>query len=266
MTEKEIRAVGFPWSQQNIKRSLSSVGGTVAAMRHVLQQSSQKSNQALDREKEKEREGKASVAAHVAGGTHHAFYDRGEGFCVFSDIAVAANLALVEYADIVRKVLIIDLDVHQGNGNAALFSQDTRVFTFSMHCTDNYFSAKEVSDIDIELAAGTSDDEYNKKLEAWLPFLLDVVQPNVVFFQAGVDVFEHDRLGKLKVTRQGLQRRNALVYNAVKQRARNHRTPLALVVTMGGGYPLDNDEQSSRYKEMIDVHADVYRQLVDTFE
>eukprot|EP01032_Pedospumella_encystans_P027874 gene27874-31489_t len=154
----------------------SSAGGTVAATRSVL-----KNKDAL-------------FSGHIAGGTHHAFYDYGEGFCVFSDIAVACNLALKEYPDEVKQILIIDLDVHQGNGNAVLFKNDPRVFTFSMHCKDNYFSKKEHSNIDVEVEAGCQDEEYLAKLNLWLPILFEKVQPQLVFFQAGVDIYEGDRL------------------------------------------------------------------------
>jgi acetoin utilization deacetylase AcuC-like enzyme len=211
LTDVEVRKTGFPWTPANVLRSTSSAGGTVAAMRSIL--SSENSN----------------MACHIAGGTHHAFYDYGEGFCIFSDIAVACNLALREFPRQVRQILIVDLDVHQGNGNAVLFAQEPRVFTFSMHCRENYFSRKEHSNVDVELKPGTGDEEYMEQLQLWLPKLFDTVKPDLVFYQAGVDIFEGDRLGKLKVTREGLQRRNAAVYQEVM--ARN----MKCVVTMGGG-------------------------------
>jgi acetoin utilization deacetylase AcuC-like enzyme len=211
LTNAEVRKTGFPWTPANVIRSTSSAGGTVAAMRSIL--SSEDSN----------------MACHLAGGTHHAFYNYGEGFCIFSDIAVACNLALREFPHQVRQVLIVDLDVHQGNGNAVLFAQEPRVFTFSMHCRENYFSRKEHSNVDVELEPGTGDEEYMEQLQLWLPKLFDTVKPDLVFYQAGVDIFEGDRLGKLKVTREGLQRRNAAVYQEVM--ARN----MKCVVTMGGG-------------------------------
>ena len=211
LSSAETRKTGFPDNQDNVNRAISSAGGTVAAMRAVLSDKN------------------ATLAGHIAGGTHHAFYDYGEGFCVFSDIAVASNLALREYPNTVRQVLIIDLDVHQGNGNAVLFKDESRVFTFSMHCKDNYFSKKEHSNIDVELDAGMGDDEYMAKLDMWLPVLFDSVRPDLVFFQAGVDIYAGDRLGKLKISRAGLQRRNEAVYREIVQRN------LKCVVTMGGG-------------------------------
>lgn len=212
LTDLEVRKTGFPHNQDNINRACSSAGGTVAAMRAVLAHPS------------------SLFSGHIAGGTHHAFYNYGEGFCVFSDIAVASNIALNEYPDLVKKILIIDLDVHQGNGNAVLFRDDPRVFTFSMHCKDNYFSKKEESNVDVELEPGTTDEEYLAKLNMWLPLLFDSVQPQLVFYQAGVDIYEGDRLGKLKISREGLRKRNDAVYKEVVKRKTK------CVVTMGGGY------------------------------
>lgn len=241
-TAAEIRAVGFPWSIAGTKRALSSVGGTVAAMRAVLN-------------------GESETAGHLAGGTHHAFFDYGEGFCVFSDIAVAANLALKEFPERVRKVLILDLDVHQGNGNAKLFEKRPEVFTFSMHCSANIFSQKQTSDVDVEVDEGCGDEEYNDKLAGWMPFLFDIVQPQLVFFQAGVDVFELDRLGRLSLTRQGIQRRNRIVLEAA--RARN----CPLILTMGGGYPRGDlaDPGNDAYQAVLECHKDCYRQLYETY-
>lgn len=153
----------------------------------------------------------------------------------------------------------MDCDVHQGNGNAKLFESNPAVFTFSMHCSGNYFSQKQVSDIDVELAVGTRDAEYLEKLKGWLPFLFEVVKPNLVFFQAGVDVFHGDRLGKLSLTRAAVQRRNELVCSF----ARRFKTPL--VLTMGGGYPKSDDASSENYQDVIQCHADCYRQLYHSF-
>jgi acetoin utilization deacetylase AcuC-like enzyme len=249
MSEREIRVSGFPWTQKGVNRALSSVGGTVAAMRTVMNSSHNQSSNGSG----------GAVAAHLAGGTHHAMPDRAEGFCIFSDIAVAANLALQEYPEL-QRVLIIDLDVHQGNGNAVIFQDDERVFTFSMHCEGNIFSKKAKSDLDVDLPNGMTDDEYLAKLKGWLtPFLMDVVKPGLVFYQAGVDVSEHDRLGKLKISRAGLRRRNELLYNAVKRRG------IPLVLTMGGGYPKDLDPHSEAFINLIGAHADCYSQLIETF-
>lgn len=239
LTPKENRKIGFPWGQSGVQRATSSVGGTLASTRTVL------SNDDV------------RAACHLAGGTHHAFYDYGEGFCVFSDIAVAANVALNEFG--VKKIVIIDLDVHQGNGNAVLFKNEPRVFTFSMHCAQNYFSTKQESDKDIELVAGTDDSGYLNILQAWLPYLTKTLDPDLVFYQAGVDIHKDDRLGKLKLTRAGISKRNHMVYNAV------NRSRAKVVTTMGGGYPKNLDPTSAPFQELIQTHADVYRDCIHHF-
>lgn len=190
MTEAEKRSIGFPWSPAGVNRTLASVGGTVAAACHVAARAPSFSL--------------APWAAHVAGGTHHAFFDYGEGFCVFSDMAVAANVVRQRFASI-RKILMLDLDVHQGNGNAVLFQDDPDVFTFSMHCKSNYFSKKERSSLDIELPAGTSDATYLLSLNHWLKQLRQH-DFDMIFYQAGVDILDEDRLGRLKVTSDGVSR------------------------------------------------------------
>jgi len=251
LTAAEVRAVGFPWSQEGVNRSLSSVGGTLAATRHVLSAASAQKVQGGGSTAEPS---PPRWAAHLAGGTHHAFFDRGEGFCVFSDIAVAANCAFKEFPS-VKNVLIIDLDVHQGNGNASLFSRNPNVFTFNMHCKSNLFSELQVSDVDVELPAGCTGEEYLRHLARWLPFLFETLQPQLVFYQAGVDVLESDRLGRMALSRQDIRARNAMVYKAV------YDSKAALVVTMGGGYPTDLDPSSASYLDTIDAHVDVYHQL-----
>jgi acetoin utilization deacetylase AcuC-like enzyme len=236
MTAQQVRKTGFPWSKEHVYRSLSSVGGTLAATRQVL------SNDSIP------------AACHIAGGTHHAFYDYGEGFCIFSDIAVAANIAVREFH--VDKILIVDLDVHQGNGNAVLFRENPNVVTFSMHCQGNYFSTKQISDYDVELPVDTTDDQYMKLLEDWLPHIMSIVKPSLVFYQAGVDILEDDRLGKLKVSLDGIRRRNEYVY----QYMRKHN--VKTVVTMGGGYPKDFNPDSIPFQHIIQAHASCYLQCV----
>jgi acetoin utilization deacetylase AcuC-like enzyme len=189
-------------------------------------------------------------AAHVAAGTHHAFYDYGEGFCVFSDIAVAANVVLERYPHVIRRILIIDLDVHQGNGNAVLFQGRTDVMTFSMHCEANYFSPREKSDLDIELPVNCTDETYLVILRHWLKQIdAQGGDFDLVFFQSGVDVLKEDRLGRMNLTSNGVKRRNELVFDFV--RARN----LPLVITMGGGYPARDD-----WQPILEAHANVYFQ------
>lgn len=233
-TKLEQRNVGFPWSPQGVDRALSSVGGTIAATMKVCAGI---------------RLGTAEMtwAAHIAGGTHHAFHDYGEGFCVFSDIAVAANVALQRFPDVVKRILIIDLDVHQGNGNAKLFAGREEVVTFSMHCGENYFSPKESSDLDIELPAGCTDETYLSTLQHWLKRIFsENGKYDLIFFQAGIDILSDDRLGRMNLSRRGIQRRNMMVF----EYAERHSTPV--VITMGGGYPRKD------WDPIIEAHADVY--------
>jgi acetoin utilization deacetylase AcuC-like enzyme len=222
----------------------------------------------LKRQKVQERRNKKDEsytpiwAAHVAGGTHHAFSDYGEGFSVFSDIAVAANVVLQRYPSVVKNILIVDLDVHQGNGNAVLFQQQEHVFTFSMHCSGNYFSEKQNSDLDIELPIGCNDSTYLMTLNHWLKQFQQQHESrkfDLIFFQAGVDPLSADRLGRMDLSSDGLRRRNELVY----QFAYNLQVPL--VICMGGGYPKqiskgDVGSKSDGWEEIIDAHANVYVQ------
>ena len=236
-TAKENRRVGFPWSEASVARSLSSVGGTVAAARAVVSP------------------GGPRFAGHIAGGTHHAFADYGEGFCVFSDIAVATNVVLQEAEDVVERVLIVDLDVHQGNGNAVLLQNEYRAFTFSVQCRQNLFSAEQHSDLDIYLPAGAGDDEYLAALVESLPAVFVRFEPCLVFFQSGVDPLASDRLGKLQLSRAGLRARNDLVYNLTLEQP---NAP-GLVITFGGGYPKDLGPESGAFQEVVEAHSDVYR-------
>ena len=240
-TEREQRNVGFPWSKQGVDRALSSVGGTLAATIDVCD-----ALKLMKRNQNSFNEKSMFWGAHVAGGTHHAFYDYGEGFCVFSDIAVAANVALEKYPDVVKRIAIIDLDVHQGNGNARLFANNDNVFTFSLHCRENIFSRPEVSDLDIELPAECTDATYLQTLQYWLKRIFSSSSFDLVFFQAGIDIVEDDRLGKLNISRKGIEKRNEFVYRY----AFDYSVPL--IITMGGGYPKGN------WEPILNAHADVY--------
>lgn len=237
LTEAELRNVGFPWSVDGIKRSFSSVGGTVAAAVAVCESLQQFPDSTV-------------WSGHVAGGTHHAFYDYGEGFCVFSDIAVAANVVLQRFRNVVKRILILDLDVHQGNGNAVLFQRRSDVMTFSMHCDANYFSPKEESDLDVELPVDCKDETYLATLRHWLKQINEKGgEFDLVFFQAGVDVLEQDRLGRMSLTSEGVIRRNELVFDFARERK------VPLVITMGGGYPARDD-----WTPILEAHANVYLQ------
>jgi acetoin utilization deacetylase AcuC-like enzyme len=201
------RRIGFPWSPTMVERSRRSVGATLAAAREALT---------------------AKVAANLAGGTHHAFRDRGEGYCVFNDVAVAAAVLLHEGA--IARAAVVDCDVHQGNGTAAIFRDEPAVFTFSMHGARNFPFRKEVSDLDVTFEDGAGDEEYLAALAAHLPRVLDAHRPDLVFYLAGADPYEGDRLGRLKLTIAGLQARDRLVFDACRSR----RLPVA--VAMSGGY------------------------------
>jgi len=205
------RRIGFPWSPQMVERSRRSVGATIAAARAALDD---------------------GVAANLAGGTHHAFADR-EGFCVFNDVAVGVRV--LQRDSHATRVAIVDLDVHQGNGTAAIFTGDPSVFTFSMHGDKNFPFKKEVSDLDVPLADGTGDDEYLSLLRTHLPDVLNRHQPDFVFYLAGADPFEGDRLGRLKLTIEGLRRRDEIVMEACT----TARLPVA--ISMSGGYANDID-------------------------
>mmetsp|Transcript_45763 Transcript_45763/g.152687 ORF Transcript_45763/g.152687 Transcript_45763/m.152687 type:complete len:338 (-) Transcript_45763:106-1119(-) len=237
LSHKENRRIGFPWSEAGKLRALSSTGGTVAAMHAVC------------------RPGGARFAGHIAGGTHHAFADRGEGYCVFNDIAVAAACALRDYTAI-RRVLLIDLDVHQGNGSARIFAADGRVKTYSQHCEGNLFSAREASDLDVDVPVGEGDDGYLALLGEHLPGFLEAAQPDLVFFQGGVDPHQADRIGRLELSTAGLKKRNALVYRLVS----GLQSAPRLVVTLGGGYPRNLEPSSPPFHQVVQSHMDVYRQ------
>ncbi|GAA3919151.1 histone deacetylase [Hymenobacter algoricola] len=224
LTRAEERATGFPWSAPLIEREITILEGTVECVRRARQH---------------------GIALNIAGGTHHAFADRGEGFCLLNDQAVAANY-LLAHEPAVQKILVVDLDVHQGNGTAALFRHEPRVFTFSMHGARNYPHRKEQSDLDLALADGTDDAAYLGLLGATLPRLLDEVQPDFVFYLAGVDVLATDKLGHLGLTRAGCRQRDELVLGLC------HRHEIPVVVGMGGGY-------SERIADIVEAHANTFR-------
>ena len=228
LTRTEERTTGFPWSAALFEREITILGGTIESARQALQH---------------------GVAFNIAGGTHHAFRARGEGFCLLNDQAAAAAWLLAR-APTVGQVLIVDLDVHQGNGTAAIFASEPRVFTFSMHGARNYPARKETSDLDLPLPEGTADAEYLRLLAETLPRLLDEVQPDFVFYLAGVDVLATDKLGHLALTRAGCRRRDEIVLELCHR----HRLPVA--VGMGGGY-------SERLSDIVEAHINTYRVAAD---
>lgn len=226
---KAIRKIGFPMTPALVQRGRYIACGTLEAARYARVY---------------------GLAMNSAGGTHHAFADRGEGFCVFNDIAIAVNELLSSGE--VQKVLIIDLDVHQGNGTAAIFLHDERVYTFSMHAEKNYPLRKEKSNLDIGLPDGMADNDYLQILGRQLPTILERVEPDIAFLQAGVDVLATDRLGRLALTMAGCRWRDEMVMRLCK--AGN----IPLVVTMGGGYP-------ERLSDLIQAHANTFRAGMDIF-
>jgi len=219
LSPAQQREIGFPWSTQMVERSRRSVGASVAAARAALA---------------------SGVAVNLAGGTHHAFADRGSGFCVFNDVVVAARVMQSEWRGsnpAALRVAVVDLDVHQGNGTAAICRDDPSIFTLSLHGAKNFPFRKEPSDLDVELADGCGDEGYLSALDAALDRLWqhhagrpDGDAPGLIFFLAGADPHEADRLGRLKLTAAGLAERDRRVFSAALQR----RVPVA--VSMAGGY------------------------------
>ncbi|HEY9664639.1 MAG TPA: histone deacetylase, partial [Allocoleopsis sp.] len=192
------------------------------------------------------------LACNTAGGTHHAFPNYGSGFCIFNDLAIAARVLLQE--GIVQKILIVDLDVHQGDGTALIFQDDPRVFTFSMHCEVNFPGTKQTSDLDVPLPTGMEDDAYLQTLSAYLPDLLTTVKPDLVLYDAGVDVHLGDRLGKLGLSDRGVFCREMQVLNTCVAQG----YPVACVI--GGGYAEDLSALVYRHSLLHRAASDTYRQ------
>ena len=229
LTRKEERRSGFPLSSQLVRREITINGGTIQCAEYAL---------------------KHGAAMNIAGGTHHAYADRAEGFCLLNDMAIASRYLLNRQLS--KKILIIDLDVHQGNGTAAIFSDNQRVFTFSMHGEKNYPIPKEISDLDISLPDGTTDDRYLNLLEDTLNHLFPTVRPDFVFFQSGVDVLASDKLGRLGLSIKGCHERDQLVYQKTAEYG------LPIVAVMGGGY-------SSDIRVILEAHSNTYRAAVEHY-
>ncbi len=223
LSTKEQREIGFPQSPALIHRELVIVQGTIDCCMYAL---------------------RGGTALNVAGGTHHAFAHRGEGFCLLNDIAIAANELL--YRKLCRRILIIDLDVHQGNGTASLFRNNDRVFTFSMHGAHNFPFRKEKSDCDVPLEDGTGDETYLHLLQTTLPRLLEEVKPDFVFYLSGVDVLATDKFGKLKLSMAGCRQRDEIVYTLL------HHAGIPCTTAMGGGYSAD-------VKIITEAHCHTFR-------
>jgi acetoin utilization deacetylase AcuC-like enzyme len=223
LSPAEVRRTGFPLSQRLVEREVNIAGGTVQCADFALQ---------------------FGIAMNIAGGTHHAFSYKGEGFCLLNDIALGARYLLDNKK--ASRILVVDLDVHQGNGTAEIFKGEPAVYTFSMHGANNYPLHKEKSDWDIALPDQTNDAFYLRELDFALKKLLDEVQPDFIFYQCGVDILATDQLGRLAVSREGCRQRDKLVLGL----ARQHQIPL--VASMGGGYSKD-------FRDIIEAHANTYR-------
>lgn len=219
LSAREQREIGFPWSEQMVERSLRSTGATIGACRAALIH--------------------GSFAVNLAGGTHHAFHDRGDGYCVFNDTAVAARVMQAERR--AARVLVVDCDVHQGDGTAAILAGDASIFTFSIHGAKNYPFKKQVSDLDIHLPDRTGDEEYLDALAAGLAEALQRAAPDLAIYLAGADPYEGDRLGRLALTKAGLARRDRLVLKTL----RDAHVPTA--ISMAGGYAKELDD-------VVDIH------------
>ncbi|MBA3783944.1 MAG: histone deacetylase [Acidobacteria bacterium] len=228
LTTREVRRLGLPWSKSLVRRSFLACSGTVNAARHALEN---------------------GVASNLAGGTHHAFPDRGEGFCVLNDIAVA--IRVLQKENLAQRFLIVDCDVHQGNGTAFIFKDEADVFTFSMHGAKNYPLFKEKSSLDIELPDKTGDAEFLEILDEALPRIF-LHNPDLVFYLGGADPFEKDKLGRLGLTMEGLQQRD----EAVLSFAKNKKIPI--VTTMSGGYAQD-------INDTVEIHCNTIRAVKKIF-
>ncbi|WNJ18543.1 histone deacetylase [Pontibacter sp. G13] len=223
LTPREARKTGFPFSPLLVERAVSIAQGTLHNALHALEH---------------------GCAINGAGGTHHAFTGHGEGFCILNDFGIAANWLLHE--GLVERILIVDLDVHQGNGTAEIFRNEPRVFTFSMHCEANYPMHKETSDLDLALPAYLEDQAYLEKLEEVLPNLLDHFHPDMVFYLAGVDILATDKLGKLSISPQGCAERDRFVIQSCRDR------DIPMAISLGGGYSPD-------IWDIVEAHCQTFR-------
>ena len=228
---KAQRRIGLPWSPALVKRTNIAVGGTILTAKLAL---------------------RYGLACNTAGGTHHAFPSYGSGYCIFNDLAIASRV--IQHLNLACKILIIDLDVHQGDGTAFIFQNDDSVFTFSMHCEVNFPGTKQVSDLDIALPVGMEDEEYLQTLAPYLTDVLTAVKPDLVLYDAGVDTHISDRLGKLALTDTGIFRREMQVLSTCIAA----RYPVACVI--GGGYADDLSSLVYRHSLLHRAASQVYRQ------
>lgn len=229
LSDKEVRNIGFPVRKELVTRGKVIASGTYTCALHALQD---------------------GIGMNIAGGTHHSFADRGEGFCLFNDVAIASNVLI--HHDGIKKILVIDLDVHQGNGTAKIFEKVPEVFTFSMHGEKNYPVRKEKSNLDIGLPDQTEGSRYLTVLKEELPKIIDQVQPEIAFFNAGVDILDTDKLGRLRVSKQDTRERDRFVFSLLKKNG------IPVVAVMGGGY-------SDKLSDILDAHANTFRSAQEIF-
>ena len=229
LTEREIRRLGLPWSKSLVRRSFLAVSGTIGAARAALVE---------------------GIGANLAGGTHHAFPDRGEGFCVFNDVAIA--IRALRRDGLVRRAGVVDCDVHQGNGTAVIFAGDEDTFTFSMHGAKNYPLFKARSTLDVELPDKTNDEDYIRALEQHLPRAF-ASEPQIVFYLAGADPYERDKLGRLALSMNGLRARDEYVLREAKRRG------VPVVTVMSGGYAAD-------INDTVEIHCNTIRAARNVFD
>ena len=229
LTKSEIRKIGFPLSEDLIKREFVIAGGTIMGAEKAL---------------------KSGISMNIAGGTHHAFHSHGEAFCLLNDQAIAAQYLLDQNK--ASKILILDLDVHQGNGTAEIFKNDNSVFTCSVHGAKNYPFRKEESDLDIALEDQTADEIYLEKIKTLVPSLIDQIRPDFIFYLCGVDILGTDKLGRLNLSIEGCSKRDQLVF----EECYNKKIPVQC--SMGGGYSKD-------INIIIDAHANTYREAAKLY-
>ncbi len=229
LTKKEIRPIGFPMSKELVKREKKIAQGTIECLNFSL---------------------KNGISMNIAGGTHHAFKDRGEAFCMLNDQAIAANYLINN--NLANKIIIVDLDVHQGNGTASIFNNKKNVFTISFHGEKNYPFKKEKSDLDVGFLDKTDDKTYLNKLKEILPKVVDDFEPDFIFYLAGVDVLENDKLGRLSLTIDGCKKRDKFVLELCK------KNNIPLQISMGGGY-------SVSIKDILEAHSNTYRLAQEIF-
>lgn len=229
LSKSEIRKTGFPLSKELVNREYIITQGTLDCVDFAI---------------------KYGASANIAGGTHHAFRDRGEGFCLFNDVAIGSYYALEKYQ--MQSILVLDLDVHQGNGTASILKDNDKVFTFSMHGEKNYPFHKENSNLDIPIKDGINGKEYLKKLKENLDFLSEELSPDIIFYISGVDILDTDKLGRLAVKREDCKKRDEMVFEFSK------KCKAPIVTVMGGGY-------SEKIYDIVEAHCNTFKSMLSLF-